>query len=137
MSDNLIASVTESTRSPRISKEDKTTMDDFDFNSMDIERLSKHLMLNYGIEIKSFFDELVKFVSEVEFILGEFNSPTASIMICNTTIIFVLNIGSCSERFCSLLRRRLGLNAIDRLPSLDKYSVTKAKITFYVECCQL
>ena len=110
-------------------------MDDFDFNTIDVVKLNRVLYQSYGIKIKTFLDEFVIFVRQIDFILCELNSPLVSIMICNSTAIIVLKASNCSEKFMRLLRRRVGLNALEVLPMLEKYSVTKDKIVFYVSSC--
>lgn len=107
-------------------------MDDFEFKFSDINLIHSFL-LSYDINIKDFLTELFSFVRRMDFILGDCNSPLASIFVCHQTVMLTLKTSSCSDAYSKLLRRKLGLNGLESLPMLKKISLTTERVVFYVE----
>lgn len=108
-------------------------MEDFSFSSFKVSTIDTFLKEQYEIDVREFLIEFLSFMNGVEFLANDLNSPTVCINICQNTVIISINVSNCSESYCKLLRRRLGLNGLDILPMLYKYSVSKNKVVFYVE----
>lgn len=107
-------------------------MDDFDFSTFNIN-LIHGFISSFKINIKVFLIEFVSFVKRVEFLLHDLNSPRVSIFVCENTVIITLDTSLCSEAYSRMLRRKIGLNALETLPLLKKISLTLDKIVFFVE----
>lgn len=108
-------------------------MEDFSFSSFKVSSIDKFLKEQYAIDVKEFLIAFLSFMNGVEFVANDLNLPTVCINICQNTVIISINLDNCSEPYCKVLRRRLGMNGLDILPLLNKYSVLKNKVIFYVE----
>ena len=105
----------------------------FSFPYFDASNAHNFLMDFHNIDVKQFLLEFISFVSEIEKLVFDLNSPLVMIQVCNSTVLITLDISTCGESYCKMLRRKLGLNGLERLPLLQKYSVSHNKIVFYVE----
>jgi len=103
------------------------------FSNFDVSKIHDFLVKFHDIDVKQFLLEFVSFVGQIEKLVFDLNSPLVMIQVCNGTVLITLDISRCGESYCRMLRRRLGLNGLERLPLLVKYSVASKKIVFYVE----
>jgi hypothetical protein len=106
---------------------------DVSFSLRDIPILKEFIRTNYDLDINDFLDCFSTFMLNIDFLLNDFNNPKFFFSVCHNTVIISISTLICSDAYSKMLRRKVGLNALETLPSLKKFSVTLEKVVFYVE----
>ncbi len=112
-------------------------MDEFWFSSFDVDSTDKLLKDKHALDIRDFLFEFKTFVIDVEKIIRIYDRCELPLLrtvlrVYDDTVVVSLLMSLCSDKYRSVMRRRVGLNAIELLPKLVKYSVSIDKIDLYI-----
>jgi hypothetical protein len=103
---------------------------------INVGKVEQELFDDYGVKARSLLVSLNDFLSEVNSIsrwYDRFEVPNLELKFsyCQGDILVFLNQINCSDRYRRLLRRRLGLNGMELMLGLYKYSVSEETIVLY------
>lgn len=110
---------------------------EFSTSSFNINFLDNFFKKRHSINIRTFLIDLKDFLSSVENIArteDPFEVPHLKLshLICNGDVLFFLNYDSCSDKFGRIIRRKFGLNSLEIISLLYKFSVSSDKICLFV-----
>jgi len=110
---------------------------EFSLKNFDVSRLDCCFKEQYSLDIRLSLIELKEFLVQAESyckIHDRFNVSqlTLTFQVCNDDVLFYLKMENCSDVYRKIMRRKFGLNALETISNLYKYSVTDVAIILFL-----
>jgi len=110
---------------------------EFFLSSFDVDLLDEFFKKKHSIDIRIFLIELREFLFSVENIARtedpfEVSHLRIRALVCNGDALFYLIFADCSKKYGKIIRRKFGLNGLENIALLFKFSVSIDKICLFV-----
>lgn len=110
---------------------------EFSLSTFDVSQLDNYFRKNYSTNIRLFLIELKEFLTSVESVARiedpfEVSHLKIKHSFCNGDVLFYLHFSDCSKKYGKIIRRKFGLNSLETISFLYKFSVSLDTICLFV-----